>query len=188
MSRKAIYALAFVVRCSGAATTAYELAGILGLPESVWAAMSAVIVSQEQLHETKSLLAGRILGTLIGIAITVSVSGIASRMAAPTAVQMAVAVALSALISREFPKLRVAMWTCPVILLSAPPSVPIISVALGRGGEVILGAILGWAFHWAAEFLVDIITGAAHQRHGARDQQGRSGSHRGLQRLGGRLP
>ncbi len=131
---------------------------------------------------------GRILGTLIGIAITISVSEVASRMAVSVAVQMAVAVAISAIISREFPKLRVAMWTCPVILLSAQSSVPIFSAAFSRGSEVVFGAIVGWAFHCAAEFLVDMITGAAHQRHGARDRQGRSGSHRGLQRLGGRLP
>ena len=54
---KVIWAIAFVARCSGAATVAYELALSLGLPESLWAAMSALIVSQEQLHETRSTTA-----------------------------------------------------------------------------------------------------------------------------------
>jgi uncharacterized membrane protein YgaE (UPF0421/DUF939 family) len=109
MEKKSIRAVAFVARCSGAATVAYELASGLGLPEALWAAMSAVIVSQERLHETQSSLTGRILGTLLGIAVTIAVSEVASRAAASTATQMAIAVAISALIAREFPKLRVAM-------------------------------------------------------------------------------
>jgi hypothetical protein len=61
-----IRTVAFVARCSGAATLAYLSATWVGLPNSVWAAMSALIVSQEQLSETRSSLAARIFGTLIG--------------------------------------------------------------------------------------------------------------------------
>ena len=157
MEMRAIRAIAFVARCSGAATVAYELACLLGLPEALWAAMSAVVVSQEHLHETRSSLAGRIFGTLLGIGVTIAVSDVASRTAASTAVQMAIAVAICALVVREFPKLRVAMWTCPIILLTAQPSVPIVVVALHRAGEVIFGAVVGGVFHWAAEAVVDAI-------------------------------
>ncbi|MGO9359642.1 MAG: FUSC family protein [Xanthobacteraceae bacterium] len=150
MDKKRTGAIAFVARCSGSATVAYELASFLGLPEALWATMSAVIVSQEQLHETGSSLTGRVLGTLLGIAVTVSVSGIASRMAVPIVAQRAVAVGVCALVAREFPKLRVAMWRCPIILLTAKPSIPVVAVALSRGSEVILGAVVGWIFHWAA--------------------------------------
>ena len=48
------------------------------------------------------------------------------------------AVAICALIVRGLPKLRVAMWTCPIILLTAQPSAPMTLVALHRGSEVIL--------------------------------------------------
>src|SRR5579859_7157748 len=106
--------IAYVARCSGSATAAYELALLLGLPEALWAAMSALIVSQERLHETRSSLSGRILGTLVGMAVTISVSEATSRLAAPTAVQMGFAVAIASLVAREFPKLRVVMWTCLV--------------------------------------------------------------------------
>ena len=51
---------------------AYEVVFSLEL-QGLWAAMSAVIVSQERLHETRSSLAGRILGTLLGIGVTVAV-------------------------------------------------------------------------------------------------------------------
>jgi uncharacterized membrane protein YccC len=149
-----IRAIAFVLRCSGAATAAYEPASVLGLPEALWATMSAVIVSQERLPETRSSLTGRILGTLLGIAVTVLVSEVASPAAAPTAAQMAVAVAICAIVAHLFPGLRVAMWTCPINLLTAEPTVSILVVAFRRGSEVILGALLGWAFHWATETVV----------------------------------
>ncbi|WEX79468.1 hypothetical protein PYH37_006383 (plasmid) [Sinorhizobium numidicum] len=58
MEQKIVRALAFIARCSAAATAAYELASFLGLTESVRAAMSAMIVSQERLHETHSSLRG----------------------------------------------------------------------------------------------------------------------------------
>ena len=157
MEQKIIRAIAFVARCSGAATVAFELGSALGLPEAVWAAMSAVIVSQGQLHETRTSLRGRILGTLLGIVVTIAVSEVTSRMVASTAVQMAMAVAICAIVVREFPQLRVAMWTCPIILLTARPDVPIVMVALHRGSEVILGAVVGWAFHWATEVIVDAL-------------------------------
>ncbi|MDL2410860.1 FUSC family protein [Rhizobium calliandrae] len=166
METKIIRALAFIARCSAAATAAYELASLLGLKESVWAAMSAVIVSQERLDETCSSLMGRILGTLLGIVVTIMVSEAASRAAASVALQMAISVAICALIAREFPKLRVAMWTCPIILLAAQPSVPIVVVAMHRGSEVILGALVGWVFHWMPETLVDAVSGGepGHRR------------------------
>jgi uncharacterized membrane protein YccC len=97
-----IRAVAFVARCSGAATFAYLLAIWVGLPNSLWAAISALVVSQEQLSETQSSLAARILGTLIGICVAVAV-----------------------------------------------------------GSEVILGALLGGAFHFAAEVALSALTHAS---------------------------
>ena len=182
MGKKSIRAIAFILRCSGAATVGYELASSLGLHEALWAAMSAVIVSQEHLHETRSTLVGRIFGTVLGIGVTVGVSEAASRIAASTAVQMAVAVAICALIVREFPALRVAMWTCPLILLTAQPSTPIVLVALRRGSEVFLGAIVGWVFHWGAEVVVDALANRAlnlRQHHASWHMHGGSrGRHR----------
>ena len=73
-----IRAVAFVARCSSAATFAYLLVIWVGLPNSLWAAISALVVSQEQLSETRSSLAARILGTLIGICVAVAVNVVAS--------------------------------------------------------------------------------------------------------------
>ncbi len=148
----------FVVRCSGAATAAYELAAGLRLAEASWAAISAVIVSQEPLHDSRLSLSGRTVGTLVGIAATILVSCIGSLVGAPVGAQMAVAVALAALIARRYPHLRVAMWTCPTLLLACGPTVPIDAIALRRGYEVILGAIIGWTFHRGAEIALDCLS------------------------------
>jgi uncharacterized membrane protein YccC len=167
LDEKRLRALAFVVRCSGAATAAYELASGLGLAQATWAAMSALIVSQERLHETRTFLTGRILGTVAGAAVTIAVSEITSRAAASIAVQLTLSVAICALLVREFPNLRVAMWTCPIILLPAQAATPIMLAAISRGGEVILGALVGFGFHLVAEQLVNTIIGA-RLRHPAR--------------------
>ena len=151
---------AFVIRCAGAATLALWAAVALGLPESVWAAMSALIVSQERLQDTRASLVGRIFGTLLGIGITGLVSIAASRVTASTSAQMAIAVALCAVIVREFPRLRAALWTCPVIFLTAQPSIPILTVAAYRGAEVILGAVIGWVCHRSTDLFVNVVMGS----------------------------
>jgi uncharacterized membrane protein YccC len=158
MDAKGLRSLAFVTRCAGAASVAYQVATRLDLPESVWAVMSALIVSQERLHETHSSFAGRILGTLLGIAVTTLVSLVASRTSVSTSTQMAAAVALTAFVVRVFPTLRTAMWTCPLIFLTAEPSRPMFMIAVYRGSEVILGAVIGWVFHCTAEMVVDTLT------------------------------
>ncbi len=152
--KNAVRMFAFVVRCSGAATVAYALASLLGLPQAVWAAISAIVVSQDQLQDTRASLTTRILGTLFGVVVTVVVSALGSEIALPAAAQMTTAIAVTALVAYSFPNLRVAMWTCPIVLLTTPPEVPIAVAGLHRGGEVVLGAMVGGVFHWAAEFVV----------------------------------
>jgi uncharacterized membrane protein YccC len=147
-------AVAFVARCSGAATCAYVAAVAAGLPHAVWAAISALIVSQERLDDTTSSLTGRIAGTIIGACIAVAVSLAATRLDTGVALQIAVAVAVCATIARERPSLRVCMWTAPIVLLTTEPGVPISIEATYRASGVILGALTGGAFHWAAEVLV----------------------------------
>jgi uncharacterized membrane protein YccC len=147
-------AVAFVARCSGAATCAYVAAAAAGLPHAVWAAISALIVSQERLDDTTTSLTGRIAGTIIGACVAVAVSVAAARLATGVALQVAVAVAVCATIARERPRLRVCMWTAPIVLLTTEPGVPISIEATYRASEVILGALIGGAFHWAAEVLV----------------------------------
>lgn len=149
-----IRGIAFAARCSGAAALAYQSAIWVGLPHSLWAAMSAIIVSQERLADTRSSLTARIIGTLIGIGVAVGVNAAASRLDANLTVQIAAGVAICALVARRYPTVRVCMWTCPIVFLTAEPSVPTSMVALWRGSEVILGALIGAALHWFTEGVI----------------------------------
>jgi uncharacterized membrane protein YccC len=146
--------LVFMARCSLACAVAYEAAARLGVSQPVWAAISAIIVSQERFIDTRSSLTSRIAGTVFGAAIGVAVGALAGPLNLSAAVEVALAVALAAYAAHRFPTLRVAMWTGPVVLLTADASGTLLAVALRRAGEVIFGAMIGFAFHWLAERLV----------------------------------
>ena len=145
--------LVFVTRCSLASALAYEAAAWLGVSQPVWAAISAIIVSQEKFIDTRSSLTSRIAGTALGVAIGFAVGAAGAPLKISPAIEIAAAVALAAYAAHRFPTLRVAMWTGPVVLLTADASASLIAVALRRAGEVIFGALVGFAFHWLAEKL-----------------------------------
>ncbi len=146
-------AAVFTARCAGSAAVAFELASGLGLAEASWAAISAVVVSQDELHDTRSTLVGRIMGTSVGIAVTLVTHLASAGLIGSVALQMTISVAVCALIARRYPPLRVAMWTCPILLLPAEPAVSMTTLAVRRGAEVILGALVAWVCHWAADQL-----------------------------------
>jgi uncharacterized membrane protein YccC len=139
--------LAFVTRCSGAATLSFVVAQALGLPHPVWAALTGVIVSQEA-------TLGRFAGTLLGVTIAVVLGSLGEWIGAGTAAKIAVSVALAAVVARRRPLIRVCMWTCPIVFLTAAPELPLWRVGLYRGAEVMLGGIVGAGLHWVAETLI----------------------------------
>jgi uncharacterized membrane protein YccC len=113
--------------------------------------MSAIIVSQDRLNDTRSSIAARVAGTIIGAAISITIGALGARIDASSAIAMAASVAVAASVAYRFPSLRVAMWTCPIVLLTGEPSEPLLVVAAHRAAEVTLGAAIAWAFHWAGE-------------------------------------
>jgi uncharacterized membrane protein YccC len=150
---------AFVLRCSGAATLSYLLARAIDLPHPVWATMSGIIVGQEHLGETGEATLGRLLGTVIGVAVAVGVGEITSPLGAGIAGQIAVAVALCAIVARRVPALRVCMWTCPIVFLTAAPATPLLAAGYYRGAEVLLGGIVGALLHVFAELAITRLIG-----------------------------
>ena len=153
MTGKTLHAVLFVFRCTGAATGALALASAFGLEHPVWSAMSALIVSQEQLDATRSSVTSRILGTVIGIVIACAVSLLISRFDASLYAQVAIAVMICALLVHRFPQIRVSLWTCTLILASSAAS-SVATVGLYRGEEVILGTLIGGLFHAASEMML----------------------------------
>lgn len=103
---------------------------------------------------TRTSLLWYITGTLIGLCVAVAVSDVVTRLHITTPADVAISVAICAAVAREYPPVRVCMWTVPIALLTGDPAAPIVTVALQRGAEVILGALIGGAFHTSAELLV----------------------------------
>lgn len=142
----------FVLRCALAAALANLAAELLGLSHSVWASMSALIVSHEKLSSTRAQVTGRIAGTVIGALVALAVH----RLGAPlgTNLQLALAVAVCALIASGRPTLRVCLWTCPLVLLTASPEESPEFTAMSRAVEVLLGAVIGGAMHYVEAALL----------------------------------
>jgi hypothetical protein len=153
-SEGVIRATAFVARCSGAATLAYLISFWIGLPYPVWSTISALIVSHEKLSETRSLLNDRILGTVLGIGVAIGIAAGTSQFGATVSTQIALGVALCAIVAREWPSLRVGMWSSSIVVLTAHDSSSMAMTAFYSGSVVILGAVIGGSFHWAAEIMV----------------------------------
>ena len=150
--------IAFVLRCSAAATGSYLLARAVSLPHPVWAAMSGIIVSQENLTQTHSATVGRLFGTVIGVVIAVAVGHFLVPLHANIAIQMAVAVALAAIVARRYPVVRVCMWTCPIVFLTTDQTTPLLMVGFYRGTEVLVGGLVGAALHWISEKIIAAMT------------------------------
>lgn len=147
--------IAFVLRCSGAATVAYVLAGsALGLVHPVWAAVSAIVVSQEKRFQTRKAVVWRFAGTIVGIVIAVTAGTLTTRLGWDIAAQMGVSVALSAVLVRRWPDLKVAMWTAPIVFFSNEAGTSLVMAGYARGSEVIPGGVIGAITHWIAERII----------------------------------
>jgi hypothetical protein len=49
------------------------------------------------------------------------------------------------------------MWTAPIVLLTPTENATIPTVALYRGGEVVVGCLVGAAMHLLAEATIDLV-------------------------------
>ncbi len=72
---------------------------------------------------------------------------------------LAVAVSVTAAIARIRTELRVCMWTSVIVLLTVPPGGTILTAALARAQEVMLGVAIGAILHWGFERLLFRRTG-----------------------------
>lgn len=150
--QEAIRSVAFVARCTLAAVLSLMIADRMGLDHPVWASVSALVVSQDKLGDTHRSLIWRIAATLIGVAVALLVA-LAMPHAGPVAM-LAVAVGITASIARLRADLRVGMWTSVIVLLTVPPGGSILTAALARAQEVLLGVAIGAILHWTAERLL----------------------------------
>lgn len=177
MTEKTLRTLLFVFRCTGAGTAALAVATAFGLEHPVWSAMSALIVSQEQLDATRSSVTSRILGTVIGIGTACAVNLAIARFGASLYLQLAIAVLICALLVHRFPQLRVSMWTCALILASSAAT-SVTEIGFNRGQEVILGTLIGGLFHAAAEGMLLMAAKAGGRTRNRAESQSPPAPHR----------
>jgi hypothetical protein len=137
----------FVLRCSAAASLAYGLAVLVGFQHPVWAPIEALVVSQESIGDTIDSIYGRLLGTLIGV-VAALLAGIFGRMGGlPLMLQIALSVTVCAVATFGRPTIRVCLWTCPLILVTAPSLDTTELAGLIRVSQVLLGAMVGGIAH-----------------------------------------
>jgi len=139
----------FVVRCVASAALSYFVARALGLPHPVWAPVSALVVTQEDFSATRASIWGRLFGTVIGALISLAVHRGGLLFGLPIETQIAVAVGICAVGTWLHPAIRVCMWTCPLVLLTASPDESPEFTAFLRTSEVLLGVFIGGALHFA---------------------------------------
>ena len=142
--------LGFVLRCALSAVLATWLSDFLGMRHSVWATMSALIVSQEQFAATRTQIAGRVAGTITGAVVALLVSRVGlSLVPMPLLMEVAIGVGICAVIASQRATWRVCLWTCPLVLLTATPGEPPELTAASRTAEVLLGALIAGFVHLA---------------------------------------
>jgi uncharacterized membrane protein YgaE (UPF0421/DUF939 family) len=140
---KIVGLVAFVLRCTAAATLAYLSASAIGLPHPLWACIFALIASQDKIAATFTTIGGRAIGTIIGVIVVVAVGTVMNRFGLDMILQMAVAVAICAVFAWKRPAIQLCLWTPPIVLMSMIPGESIASVGFYRGSEVILGGLIG---------------------------------------------
>jgi hypothetical protein len=137
----------FIFRCAVAGSLAYFVADHIGLHHAVWAPISALAISQENIAATLSSAQGRFVGTLLGAIVALFVHWLGGLVNAPLMLQIAAAVAICATYAAGRPPLRVCLWTCPLVLVTAPSGGGADIIVVLRSSEVILGAIVGGFVH-----------------------------------------
>lgn len=147
-----IRTVAFIARCTGAAVAALVIAQQWHLNHPVWASVSALVVSQDQLGDTNRSLAWRIAGTMIGVGVAILVALVMTKASAVA--MLAVAVGITSAIARLRSELRLCMWTAVIVLLTVPAGGSVLSAALDRAQEVLLGVAVGAVLHWGADRLL----------------------------------
>jgi uncharacterized membrane protein YccC len=137
----------FVLRCSAAASLAYGLATLVGFQHPVWAPIEALVVSQENISDTVDSIYGRLIGTLVGVVVALLASIFGRMGGLPLMPQIALSVTVCAVATFGRPTIRVCLWTCPLILVTAPSLGPTELAGLVRVSQVLLGAMVGGMAH-----------------------------------------
>lgn len=131
---------------------AYALAAALRLEyHPIWALVSAIVVAQEVLAETWTIVFRRIWRTALGVAVAVGLHSLVHPLGMTFATEAGLCIALCTGLSYGRPALRASMWTGAIVLLTADPHEPLYVTGISRGAEVMMGGLIGGLFHFFIE-------------------------------------
>ena len=133
------------IRTTAGAVVTYAVAVGLGLPQAVWAVITALVVMQVSVGATIGAGIDRMTGTLGGAVVGAIVAMVQPSLGLPDYLALALAVAPLAAVAAVRPRLRIAPLTAAIILLAAPPDVSAPVAALERIFEIALGTAVGLA-------------------------------------------
>ena len=151
-----IRSLAFVLRCTAAAAFTYKIAVMAGFSYPLWGAISSLIVSQEEFLDTRQVLSERVRGTCLGVIISFLTHFLTIPLGISLLFQLSIAVAICAAISQIYHGMRVCIWTCPIVFLSGQVmDQSVINSGIYRALEIIVGCLIGGAFHWFSEIVMN---------------------------------
>ncbi len=133
------------IRTTSGALLTYLIAVGLGLPQAVWAVITALVVMQVSVGATIGAGIDRMVGTLGGAAVGAVVAVVQPSLGLPDYLALMLAVAPLAAMAAIRPRLRIAPLTAVIILLAAPADVSAPLAALERILEIALGTGVGLA-------------------------------------------
>jgi uncharacterized membrane protein YccC len=126
-------------RLVGACALAYGAAVLIGLPETYWSLITAIVVTQPEFSKTLTASRDRIVATLIGAAFGFLVLE-AAAYGAPKLPLFAAALVVLLLLTAVMPNLRLSGVTLIVVVLVPSIDEPFVR-PFDRVVEILLGAI-----------------------------------------------
>jgi uncharacterized membrane protein YgaE (UPF0421/DUF939 family) len=134
--------LVYPARMTIAAVLALLAAWLLGLQESYWAAISALIIVQSDFGASLLISWHRLIGTAVGVSVGALLAETVGRSVLVFGCGVLVAGLLASLLRLERPAIRFAAVAFSIVLL-VPRAEPAWVVALHRFIEVAMGIVAG---------------------------------------------
>jgi uncharacterized membrane protein YccC len=131
------------VRIMVATAAAFGAYKLLGLQQGYWAVFTVLVVMQGSIGSTLGAALDRLLGTLIGAAL--GGIGLAFHAGGPVELGaiLVVVTGIAGFVATVRPQLRIAPVTAAIMLLTAPPGLPVQAFVADRIVEIGLGGVVG---------------------------------------------
>ena len=132
-----------MVRIMVATAATFATYKLIGLQQGYWAVFTVLVVMQGSIGSTLGAALDRLLGTLIGAAL----GGIGLAFHPEEPLQLCailvVVTGIGGLVASMRPQLKIAPVTAAIMLLTAPPGLPVQSFVADRIVEIGLGGLIG---------------------------------------------